>query len=215
MADLKISQLTGATTPLAGTEVLPIVQASTTVKVAVSDLTAGRQVALSSAVAGTGLTPIAWVLNANSSFYQVGSISSVIGTAGIGGVGTEYVRNAYYDGSWKYVGGGTATRYNQTGGQHIFYRAVSGTTGSAVTWIQNLTLNTSDNLTANAGSFVVDTAGKGFTLPGGITWTNGSGSPEGVVTAPVGSLYSRNDGGANTTLYVKESGTGNTGWVAK
>lgn len=42
MADLKISQLTGATTPLAGTEVLPIVQSSTTVKVAVSDLTAGR-----------------------------------------------------------------------------------------------------------------------------------------------------------------------------
>lgn len=43
----------------------------------------------------------------------------------------------------------------------------------------------------------------------------GSGSPEGVVTAPVGAIYSRTDGGANTTLYVKESGTGNTGWVAK
>lgn len=43
----------------------------------------------------------------------------------------------------------------------------------------------------------------------------GSGSPEGVVTAPVGCLYSRTDGGANTTLYVKESGSGNTGWVAK
>jgi hypothetical protein len=39
MADLKISALTGATTPLAGTEVLPIVQSSTTVKVAVDDLT--------------------------------------------------------------------------------------------------------------------------------------------------------------------------------
>ena len=44
---------------------------------------------------------------------------------------------------------------------------------------------------------------------------SGSGSPETVVTAPVGSLYSRTDGGANTTLYVKESGTGNTGWIAK
>ena len=43
----------------------------------------------------------------------------------------------------------------------------------------------------------------------------GSGSPEGVVTAPVGALYSRTDGGASTTLYVKESGTGNTGWIAK
>lgn len=43
----------------------------------------------------------------------------------------------------------------------------------------------------------------------------GSGSPEGVVTAPVGAFYSRTDGGAGTSFYVKESGTGNTGWVAK
>jgi hypothetical protein len=44
MADLKISQLTGATTPLAGTEVLPVVQSSTTKKVSVANLTAGRVV---------------------------------------------------------------------------------------------------------------------------------------------------------------------------
>lgn len=44
---------------------------------------------------------------------------------------------------------------------------------------------------------------------------NGTGSPETIVTARIGSLYLRRDGGANTTLYVKESGTGNTGWVAK
>jgi hypothetical protein len=39
MADLKISQLTSATLPLAGTEVLPIVQSSSTKKVATNDLT--------------------------------------------------------------------------------------------------------------------------------------------------------------------------------
>lgn len=38
MADLKISQLTSATTPLAGTEVVPIVQSSTTKKVAISSM---------------------------------------------------------------------------------------------------------------------------------------------------------------------------------
>ena len=43
----------------------------------------------------------------------------------------------------------------------------------------------------------------------------GSGSPEGVVTAPIGATYSRTDGSAGTSFYVKESGTGNTGWVAK
>jgi hypothetical protein len=39
MANSKISALTSATTPLAGTEVLPIVQSSATVKVATNDLT--------------------------------------------------------------------------------------------------------------------------------------------------------------------------------
>jgi lysophospholipase L1-like esterase len=43
----------------------------------------------------------------------------------------------------------------------------------------------------------------------------GTGSPEGVVTAGVGTIYLRSDGGAGTTLYIKESGAGNTGWVAK
>ncbi|MDP1369195.1 hypothetical protein Q8G42_00120 [Acinetobacter lwoffii] len=43
----------------------------------------------------------------------------------------------------------------------------------------------------------------------------GSGSPEGVLVAGVGSTYRNTSGGANTTFYVKESGTGNTGWVAK
>ena len=43
----------------------------------------------------------------------------------------------------------------------------------------------------------------------------GAGSPNGAVTAPVGAVYHCTDGGANTSFYVKESGTGNTGWVAK
>jgi hypothetical protein len=43
----------------------------------------------------------------------------------------------------------------------------------------------------------------------------GNGSPENSVVAPVGAIYTRRDGGAGTTLYVKQSGSGNTGWVAK
>lgn len=49
----------------------------------------------------------------------------------------------------------------------------------------------------------------------GVRMFSGTGSPEGVLTAPVGALYTRTDGGVNTTLYVKQSGTGNTGWAAK
>jgi len=55
----------------------------------------------------------------------------------------------------------------------------------------------------------------GIKLAGGPTITSGSGTPEGAVTAPVGSLFTRTNGGAGSTLYVKESGTGNTGWIAK
>jgi hypothetical protein len=44
----------------------------------------------------------------------------------------------------------------------------------------------------------------------------GTGTPEGVVAAPVCSLFLRQDGTATTTLYVKTTGgTGNTGWTAK
>lgn len=50
---------------------------------------------------------------------------------------------------------------------------------------------------------------------GGTTHRTGSGTPEGVVTATIGSTYRRTDGGAGTSFYVKESGSGNTGWTAK
>ena len=43
----------------------------------------------------------------------------------------------------------------------------------------------------------------------------GTGTPEGNVTARIGSTYRRDDGGAGTSFYVKESGTGATGWVGK
>lgn len=44
-----------------------------------------------------------------------------------------------------------------------------------------------------------------------IKW--GNGSPEGVVTANIGSIYLRKDGGAGTVLYVKEANNGAaTGW---
>ena len=47
------------------------------------------------------------------------------------------------------------------------------------------------------------------------TITSGTGTPESVGTAPIGSMFLRTDGGAATTLYIKETGAGNTGWVGK
>lgn len=68
MADKKISQLTGATTPLAGTEVLPIVQSGSTVKVSVDDLTKGKTVnatTFDTDVAAAGVTLSGTTLSAD------------------------------------------------------------------------------------------------------------------------------------------------------
>ena len=63
MADKKISALTSASTPLAGTEVLPIVQSGATVKVAVSDLTAGRAISATAVTASTGDITFGFCIN--------------------------------------------------------------------------------------------------------------------------------------------------------
>jgi len=47
---------------------------------------------------------------------------------------------------------------------------------------------------------------------GNVTIKSGTGSPESAVTSDPGSLWLRTDGTANNTLYIKQSGTGNTGW---
>lgn len=71
-------------------------------------------------------------------------------------------------------------------------------------------------LTRNATAFEATLAnGSGYTGFASLYERYGAGSPEGVVTAPVGAIFHRTDGGAATTLYVKESGAGNVGWVAK
>ena len=51
---------------------------------------------------------------------------------------------------------------------------------------------------------------------GGAVVLAGVGAPNGSVIGSVGDLYVDKEGGASTTLYVKESGSAtNTGWVAK
>lgn len=55
MADVKISALPAATTPLGGTEVLPIVQSGSTVKVSIADVTAGRTVNVNSLISASNV----------------------------------------------------------------------------------------------------------------------------------------------------------------
>ncbi len=69
------------------------------------------------------------------------------------------------------------------------------------------------SVTPNTGAFTTVTSPQ-VILAAGVYWSCGTGTPEGVVSASVGSLFSRLDGSTGTTLYYKASGTGNTGWVA-
>lgn len=82
-------------------------------------------------------------------------------------------------------------------------------TGSAGpdTVLQRATLAGSTNALQVVGALAVQSQANGIFA--------GSGTPEAAVTATVGSIYLRTDGGASTSLYVKETGSSNTGWVAK
>jgi hypothetical protein len=86
VADLKISALPASTTPLAGTEVLPIVQSGATKKVSVADLTAGRAISATQLTLTTGN-----LIVANG---QGIDFSATPGT------GTSELLNDYEEGTW-------------------------------------------------------------------------------------------------------------------
>jgi hypothetical protein len=87
MADTKISALPASTTPLAGTEVLPIVQSSTTRQVSVANLTAGRAISATSVTASTGN-------------FVVGTSGQGIDFSATPGTGTSELLADYEEGTW-------------------------------------------------------------------------------------------------------------------
>lgn len=78
MADVKISALPLASTPLAGTEVLPIVQSATTTQVSIANVTAGRSVSAASLTLTT--TPLAVGSGGTGVTTSTGSGAVVLGT---------------------------------------------------------------------------------------------------------------------------------------
>jgi hypothetical protein len=170
MADKKISALPPASTPLAGTEVLPIVQGGITEQVSVANLTAGR------AVSCTGLT----------SLDTIGmSTSRAIGS----GNG--------YAGNFSAFSFGTLTLYDVDGAAVLNSQTnLSGagvkiqTLGATNLWVRN-----TGNVDIPTGNLVIGTAGKGIDFsatPGTgtsellndyeegtwtVAWTNLTGTP--------------------------------------
>jgi parallel beta-helix repeat protein len=96
---------------------------------------------------------------------------------------------------------------------------ISGTVtgGDGIAWLAYSDSQRTNQLLINAGDVRVNTVFQIPQLDSNSAFTplfSGSGSPEGKVTAGVAAVYLRADGAAATTMYVKESGTGATGWAA-
>ena len=95
---------------------------------------------------GLGVTPSAW----NTAFAPVLQIKTPGGGAGaFAGSGVDNFRmfaNTYYDGSYKRIGAGYATQYEQASGYHAWYTAGSSTANSAISFTQAMTLDASGNL---------------------------------------------------------------------
>lgn len=113
MADKKISQLTGASTPLAGTEVLPIVQSGSTVKVSSDDLTVknvrsnATSGILQVAGPGAGTTRVMTTPNANFTVARTDAGQTFTGTQTFAAIGTA--GNANLGNSANNVSGGGYT----------------------------------------------------------------------------------------------------------
>ena len=162
MADKKISALTAATTPLAGTEVLPIVQSSTTVKASIANIqatpvavgtanaiqflnaskvpTTSANLLFDGAVVALGGTSSAW--------SGVGNVVQLTGTALWGSSAVGHISvNTYFDGSnYKYLTTDFVTDYYQFNGQHVFRFAPSGTAGNNVSFTTAFNTTSAGNI---------------------------------------------------------------------
>lgn len=72
-----------------------------------------------------------------------------------------------------------------------------------------------DDITSTTTGLAQPAVSSTVSAPALASIASGLNTPENRVIAAPGSLFLRTDGGSNTTLYIKESGLGNTGWVAK
>lgn len=139
MADLKISQLSSATTPLAGTEVVPIVQSGSTKKVAVSDIV-NTQIGTWTATVTDGTTSVnggtGWYIKAGKlvvcgiSFYD--KDLSGLSSSGLKIGGLPFANNGTYGNSSTVVATLTANTPVAAivGGSNTYADMYSGSSGA-------------------------------------------------------------------------------------
>jgi hypothetical protein len=187
MANTKISALPASTTPLAGTEVLPIVQSSTTKQVSVANLTAGRAISASSVTASTGN-------------FVVGTSGQGIDFSATPGTGTSELLADYEEGTWTPILTTTGTDFTS-----VTYAAQTGEyvkIGRAIYYFFSITTSA---VTIGAASGDVGVGGLPFGTGGGETTSYLSAS--GWVLNIPSSAEKR--GGAQTFARLKYRATSN------
>jgi hypothetical protein len=157
MPNQKISQLTGATTPLGGSEELPIVQSGATKKVSIANVTAGRAVSALS-FAGTDTSNLTFAaFTSGAKGWQINGASNSL---------NAYITGSSY--SFNSIGANESWLWNFNSALNIGSdgsfetRIVVG--GSAV-----LRAETTGNVKIDTGNLVIGTSGKGidFAAAGG------------------------------------------------
>jgi hypothetical protein len=89
---------------------------------------------------GLGVTPSAWIANFKGIQVKHASLMSFDNSS------ATLSQNAFYDGTWKYIGTDEASQYEQVNGSHVWFNAPSGTAGNAISFSQAMTLNASGQL---------------------------------------------------------------------
>jgi len=225
MADKKISALTGASTPLAGTEVLPIVQSGATVKVATNDLTVKNVRSnattgiLQVAGPGTAATRVMTTPDANFTVARIDAAQSFTGdqtlstgniVQGTAAKGVNFTANTPAAGmtsqllNWYEEGTFTPVAGRFTGGAiSATYTTQAGyytKTGNVVVAQIKILLSS----VSSQGSSLIQITGLPFSTKNGIALGNGFASFSTCISSVFKSLSSY-----GTTLYfVAEANSG-------
>ena len=121
--------------------------------------------------------------------------NEIFGMAGTTAVGIS--SNAYYSTNWKYFSSQAASRYEQNGGAHTWFKAASGTAGNAISFIQALTLTAAPNLLLGGTS---DPGGSNALYIANRGIVPGTPSGGGVIYVEAGALKYKGSSGTITTL---------------